>query len=85
MFFFLLIKVLLAKPPQTQEAAKTNVAEPENAKAKVGEVEPKVAQAEAKVAEAEAEIRDAKAEIRDAKAKVAEAEVKFNQDPANKN
>ena len=95
----MVIKVLLATPPQTQEAVKTNVTEAENAKAKVAEIEPKVAQAEAKVAEAEAEIRDAKDEIRDAKAKVAEveakiakaeakvaeAEVKFNQDPANEN
>jgi len=68
------IKVLLATPPQTQEAVKTNVTEAENAKAKVAEIEPEVAQAQAKVAEAEAEIRDAKDEIRDAKAKVAEAE-----------
>jgi len=71
------IKVLLATPPQTQEAVKTNVTEAENAKAKVAEIEPEVAQAQAKVAEAEAEIRDAKDEIRDAKAKVAEVEAEI--------
>ena len=58
---FVLIKVLLATPPQTQEAANTKVAA---AEAKVAVAEAKVAAAETKVAEAAAQVAEAEAEIK---------------------
>ena len=93
---FVLIKVLLATPPQTQEAANTKVAEAEakvaaaeakvaEAVAKVAAAEAKVAAAEAKVAVAEAKVAAAETKVAEAAAQVAEAEAEIKQDPASEN